>query len=57
MKNLFKPKENPYDDAVAKMDELQKENPNTPNLAKLAYYCGCDVEDLVKELEILIDKR
>ena len=42
---------NPYDEVVKKQQDLLDRNPRTPNLAKLAYYCGCEVEDIVKELK------
>ena len=42
---------NPYDDICAKMDAWLSAHPNTPNLAKLAYYCNCEVDDIIKEIK------
>jgi len=42
---------NPYDEAYNKAMSLQYRNPDTPQLAKLAYYCGCEVEDIIAELK------
>lgn len=50
-------KKNPYDEQIAKQEELLKKNPNTPNLAKLAYYCGCEVEDIVKEIQFILQEN
>ena len=56
MKNLIKRirdwwNYNPYDDICAKMDAWLSAHPDTPNLAKLAYYCGCDVDDIIREIK------
>lgn len=53
LSELFKIK-NPYDEAVKKQQDLLDRNPDTPNLAKLAYYCGCEVEDIVKEIKHIV---
>ena len=42
--------ENPYEEAYQKQMRLLEKTPDTPNLAKLAYYCGCEVEDLIEEI-------
>ena len=49
---IFKIK-NPYDEIVKRQNELLDKNPETPNLAKLAFYCDCEVEDLVKEIKLV----
>ena len=56
-KIIEKLKKNPYDESLAKQEELLKKNPNTPNLAKLAYYCGCEVEDIVKEIQFILEEN
>ena len=55
---LDKLKENPYDKVVQSQQDILNRNPNTPQLAKLAWFCECEVEDIVNELKsVLYDAR
>ena len=47
---------NPYEEIVKEQEDFLAKYPETPNLAKLAYYCGCDVETLAEELQKVLRK-
>lgn len=56
MRNLFKKFKawlnlNPYEEEYYKRVAFLNKYPATPNLAKLAYYCGCEVSDIIEEIE------
>ena len=56
-KIIQKINKNPYDEVVEKQKEMLEKNPNTPNLAKLAFYCQCEVDDIVKEICFALEKK
>ena len=57
-KFIDKLNKNPYDEVVKSQQDILERNPNTPQLAKLAWFCNCEVEDIVNELKsVLYDVR
>ena len=44
------------EDEIERRRKWIEKHPGTPNIAKIAYFCGCDVPDIINEIRYALEE-